>query len=181
MILRLLLGFPSGEHDIRGHIPGNFQVLLNERLYCLPLCGTCDMEIGLPTHTIQQQMHQYDQHIWHVLSDLYHIDSYLTTKYYNGNHACVDLPKSLTAKGTKHPSLHESHTRECVQFNEIEFLNIYGKLNVSGIFTKELHNGDHLIGSRNAFMLPWKEKTTTSNICQYGGVEPDIIPITCLY
>ena len=54
----------------------------------------------------------------------------------------------------KYISIRDNHIIEYVHHNEIEILHIAGKLNVSEIFTKELHDRSHFRALRNAFMRP---------------------------
>ena len=60
-------------------------------------------------------------------------------------------------KGMKHISLRDNHIREYFHLKEIDILHIYRKLNVSEIFTKELHDGAHFRSILNSFIhpIPW--------------------------
>ena len=51
------------------------------------------------------------QYLRHVLSDLYHIDLYKPTKFYNDNNDCKKWSKPLTAKETQQLKRREKKIR----------------------------------------------------------------------
>ena len=83
------------------------------------------------------------EHIQHILSYLSHVDLSPYNKCYKNNHAYMYWSQSLTTKVMKYFGLHKNHIWECFHNKELEILHIYVKLNVSVIFTKELHDGGH--------------------------------------
>ena len=58
----------------------------------------------------------------------------------------------------KQISLNDNHIREYVHLNEIEILHIDAKLNILGIFTKEIRDGARFRVLCSVFMrpIPWK-------------------------
>ena len=79
------------------------------------------------------------------------------TIVYNDNSACVQWSVNLTTKGLRHIQIQENAVRESVQNGFTKVQHIAGKLNLSGLFTKEDKDTSHFLQIRNFIMCARQE------------------------
>ena len=86
-------------------------------------------------------------HLSFIIDGFCHLDEIMPapTTIYNDNAACVNWSKNTTTKGLCHLQIRENAVRESCINGFIEVKHIFGKLNLSDMFTKEDKDVQHFI------------------------------------
>ncbi len=74
------------------------------------------------------------------------------TLLYNDNDACVKWSHNMTSKAVRHIELCENSVCEWAQDKTNAVMHVAGKINPTGIFTKEIRDGTHFRWLHDSFM-----------------------------
>jgi hypothetical protein len=152
---------------------------LGERQDCTSL-SSCEAEIRA-TNATSKKVVDFCNICQSMVDSGHNLNNIISpTLLFNNNDACVKWSYNMTSKAACHIGLWENSVKEWSQSKLLLVKHVYGKLNLSHIFMKEMRDGTHFRRLWDSFMSRLSDFVNVSLLAVHHGRRWRLLPFRLL-